>query len=123
VPELSRRARGVPVWAALRSLGRDGVADLVAALAAHARAIAEGIQGIDGAQVLNEVEYTQVCVSFGDDRRTRQVIERLIAAGQTWMSGSRWHEQEVMRISVSNWATTDDDIRRAVDAVRQAARA
>jgi glutamate/tyrosine decarboxylase-like PLP-dependent enzyme len=123
VPELSRRARGVPVWAALRSLGRDGVADLVAGLAAHAHAIAEGIRGIDGARVLNEVDYTQVCVSFGDDQRTRQVTERLIAGGVAWMSGSRWHGQDVLRVSVSNWATTDDDIHRAIDAVREAARA
>ncbi len=121
VPELSRRARGVPVWAALRSLGRDGVADLVAGLASRARAIADGIARIDGAHVLNDVEYTQVCVEFGDDQRTRTISQRLIVDGRTWMSGSRWHGQDVLRISVSNWSTDDDDVDEAIAAVRRAA--
>ena len=121
VPELSRRARGVPVWAALRSLGRDGVADLVERLARHARALAEGIATIDGAQILNDVEYTQVCVAFGDDERTRAVTTRLIADATAWMSGSRWRGQDVLRISVSNWSTDEDDVRRSIDAVRRAA--
>ena len=73
VPELSRRARGVPVWAALRSLGRSGVAELVDRLAANARAIAAGIAAVPGAEVLNDVVFTQVCVAFGDDERTRAV--------------------------------------------------
>ncbi len=67
MPELSRRARGVPVWAALRSLGRAGVADLVDGLAGHAGALADGIAAIDGAEMVNDVDYTQVCVTFGDD--------------------------------------------------------
>ena len=120
VPEFSRRARGVPVWAALRSLGRDGVAGLVETLVAQAQRIAEGIGQIDGAQVLNQVEYTQVCVSFGDDHRTQMITERLTAGGITWMSGSRWHDQDVLRISVSNWSTDNDDADRAIDAVRRA---
>lgn len=120
VPELSRRARGVPVWAALRSLGRAGVADLVEGLARHARALAVGIADIDGARVANDVDYTQVCVTFGDDARTRAVTARLIADGTVWMSGSRWHDHDVLRISVSNWSTDDDDVRRSVDAVRRA---
>jgi glutamate/tyrosine decarboxylase-like PLP-dependent enzyme len=122
VPELSRRARGIPVWAALRSLGRDGVASLVAGLARQARAIADGIAGIDGAEILNDVDYTQVCVGFGDDERTRAVTARLIADGTTWMSGSRWHGRDVLRVSVSNWSTDDDDVRRSIDAVGRAAR-
>ena len=121
VPEFSRRARGVPVWAALRSLGSDGVAELVDGLAAHARRIADGISSIDGARVLNDVDYTQVCVSFGEDERTRMVTKKLIDGGQTWMSGSRWHGQDVLRISVSNWATDDDDCDQAVQTVRRAA--
>lgn len=121
VPELSRRARGVPVWAALRSLGRDGVAQLVAGLAHHARALAAGIAAMDGAEILNDVVYTQVCVAFGDDARTRDVTERLIADGLVWMSGSRWHGRDVLRISVSNWSTDDDDVRWALEAVRGAA--
>jgi glutamate/tyrosine decarboxylase-like PLP-dependent enzyme len=120
VPELSRRARGVPVWAALRSLGRTGVADLVEGLARHARDLADGIAGIDGASVINDVDYTQICVTFGDDRRTRAVTSRLIADGTVWMSGSRWHDQDVLRVSVSNWSTDDEDVRRSVDAVRRA---
>jgi len=121
VPELSRRARGIPVWAALRSLGRSGVAELVGGLARNARAIADGIASIEGAEILNEVVYTQVCVSFADDESTRAVSARLIADGTTWMSGSRWRGRDVVRISVSNWSTDDQDVRRSVDAVRRAA--
>ena len=120
VPEFSRRARGVPVWAALRSLGRSGVAALVERLAGNARALAAGIAGIDGARVVNEVVYTQVCVEFGDDARTRAVTARLIADGTVWMSGSRWRGRDILRISVSNWATDADDVRRSVDAIRRA---
>jgi glutamate/tyrosine decarboxylase-like PLP-dependent enzyme len=122
VPELSRRARGVPVWAALRSLGRSGVADLVDGLVRHARELAAAIAGIDGAQVLNEVDFTQVCVTFGDDARTREVTARLLADGTAWMSGSRWQDRDVLRISVSNWSTDEQDVRASVEAVRRAAR-
>jgi glutamate/tyrosine decarboxylase-like PLP-dependent enzyme len=123
VPEFSRRARGVPVWATLRSLGRAGVADLVERLVRHAQALAEGIATIDGARVLNDVDYTQVCVSFHDNQRTRDVVARLIADGTVWMSGSRWHDQDVLRVSVSNWATDEADVERSVEAVRKAAAA
>jgi glutamate/tyrosine decarboxylase-like PLP-dependent enzyme len=121
VPELSRRARGVPVWAALRSLGRSGVAELVDRLAANARAIAAGIAAVPGAEILNEVVFTQVCAAFGDDERTRAVTARLLADGATWMSGSRWRGRDVMRVSVSNWSTDEADVAAAVDAVRRAA--
>ncbi|MDQ1679428.1 MAG: hypothetical protein QOI42_287 [Frankiaceae bacterium] len=120
VPEMSRRARGVPVWAALRSLGRAGVAGLVDGLVHHARQLAAGIGAIDGAEILNDVVYTQVCVSFGDDETTQRVTERLIADGTVWMSGSRWRDRAVLRISVSNWSTDDDDVRVSIDAVRRA---
>jgi glutamate/tyrosine decarboxylase-like PLP-dependent enzyme len=120
VPEFSRRARGVPVWAALRSLGRSGVADLVEGLVRRAKDLAEGIGGLDGARILNVVDYTQVCVAFDDDATTRAVTEWLIADGTVWMSGSRWHDRDVLRISVSNWSTDDEDVRRSVDAVRSA---
>lgn len=120
-PELSRRARGIPVWAALRSLGRDGVVSLVSRLVEAARALADGVASIDGAEVLNDVVYTQVCVAFGSEERTRDVTARLIADGTTWMSSSRWHDRDVLRISVSNWSTDDDDVRRSIDAVRRAA--
>jgi glutamate/tyrosine decarboxylase-like PLP-dependent enzyme len=121
VPELSRRARGVPVWAALRSLGRSGVADLVDGMVSAAQGIAAGIAQIDGAEVLNDVVYTQVSVSFGSDERTREVTERLLADGTAWMSGSRWGGRDVLRVSVSNWTTDAEDVARSVDAVRRAA--
>ncbi len=123
VPELSRRARGVPAWAALRSLGREGVAELVGTLADNARAIADGLAAVHGVEVLNDVDYTQVCVGFGDDARTRAVTARVIADGTSWMSGSRWRGQDVLRVSVSNWVTDGDDVARAVDAVRRAVQA
>ncbi len=120
VPEMSRRARGVPIWAALRSLGRSGVADLVEGQARNARAIAVALGQVDGAEVLNEVVFTQVLVSFGDDKTTRAVIDAVIADGTTWMSGSRWHDRDVLRVSVSNWSTDADDVTASVDAVLRA---
>jgi glutamate/tyrosine decarboxylase-like PLP-dependent enzyme len=119
-PELSRRARGVPVWAALRSLGRAGVVGLVDGLVRAARGIADGVTEIDGVEVLNDVVYTQVCLAFGSDERTREVTRRLIADGTAWMSGSKWRGRDVLRVSVSNWTTDDEDVRRSVDAVRRA---
>jgi glutamate/tyrosine decarboxylase-like PLP-dependent enzyme len=121
VPELSRRARGVPVWAALRSLGRSGAAALVEGLADSARALADGLERIPGTEILNEVVFTQVCVSFGTDQRTREVTQRLLADGTTWMSGSRWRDRDVLRISVSNWATDEEDVRKSIAAVARAA--
>jgi glutamate/tyrosine decarboxylase-like PLP-dependent enzyme len=123
VPELSRRARGVPVWAALKSLGRSGVAALVDGLAANAAAIAEGIAAVPGAEIVNDVVYTQVSVAFGDDARTRAVTEALLADGTAWMSGSHWAGRDVLRVSVSNWSTDPDDVAASVDAVRRAAAA
>lgn len=120
VPDLSRRARGVPVWAALRSLGRSGVIGLVEGLADAASGLAGGIGAIPGAEVMNQVVFTQVCVSFGSDERTRRVTQLLIEDGAVWMSGSHWRDRDVLRISVSNWATDADDVRRSVDAVARA---
>ena len=120
VPELSRRARGVPVWAALKSLGRGGVAAQVAGLAAAARAISEGLAALDGVEVLNDVGYTQVCLAFGDDATTRAVTARIIEEGKVWMSGSRWRDRDILRVSVSNWHTAGEDVATAVDAVRSA---
>ncbi|QDY91564.1 aspartate aminotransferase family protein [Arthrobacter sp. UKPF54-2] len=120
VPELSRRARGVPVWAALKSLGRDGVAAQVRGLVLRARQLAEQLSALDGVEVLNDVDYTQVSLAFGDDAATRAVTERIIADGRVWMSGSRWQGRDILRISVSNWSTDDADVAAAVDAVRDA---
>jgi len=121
VPELSRRARGVPVWAALRALGRTGVAEMVERMARHARTFADAIATIDGATVVNDVVFTQVCATFGDDDRTRAVVERMLADGTAWTSGSRWRSRAVLRISVSNAGTTDEDVARTVEALRRAA--
>lgn len=121
VPELSRRARATTVWAVLRSLGRSGVAELVERLAGHARAFAEGIGAIDGAEVLNDVVFTQVCATFGDDARTRVVVTRMLAEGTAWTSGSIWRDRAVLRISVSNWSTTDADVDRTLAALRSVA--
>ena len=123
VPELSRRARSIPVWAVLAALGRSGVADLVERMAGHAAAFARGISDIPGAEVLNEVVFTQVCVSFGDDDRTRSVVARLLEEGEAWMSGSVWRGRAVLRISVSNWSTTERDVGRSLRALRRAASA
>lgn len=120
VPELSRRARGVLVWAALRALGRAGVVSLVDTLGNNASAMAAELAAIPGVEVLNDVRFTQICLSFGNDQLTRTVTEKLISDGVVWMSGSRWHNREVLRISVCNWATDADDVSRSVAAVRSA---
>jgi glutamate/tyrosine decarboxylase-like PLP-dependent enzyme len=120
VPELSRRARGVPVWAALQQLGRSGVVDLVERLAANARALADGLTLLPGVEVLNDVVFTQVSLAFGDDENTRRVTQNLIADGTVWMSGSHWQDRDILRISVSNWSTDDTDVAVAIDAVQRA---
>jgi glutamate/tyrosine decarboxylase-like PLP-dependent enzyme len=121
VPESSRRARALPVWAVLRALGRSGLAGLLDGLCANARLFAAGVASIDGARVENDVVYTQVCATFGSDARTEEVTRRLLADGTAWMSGSRWRGQSVLRISVSNWSTTADDVERSLAALRKAA--
>ncbi len=120
VPEMSRRGRAVPVWAVLRSLGRRGVVDLVDGFCAHARAFADGLGAIDGVEVLHDVVFTQVCVALEDDATTQQVVRAILDDGTTWISGSRWHDRAVLRVSVSNWSTTADDVERSLDAVRRA---
>src|SRR3954466_4710807 len=120
VPEFSRRARGVPVWAALRQLGRSGVIELVEGLAANARALAAGIAELPGAEILNEVVFTQVSVSFGSDELTKTVTRALIEDGTVWMSGSKWRGRDILRISVSNWSTDQADVDQAVAAVSRA---
>jgi glutamate/tyrosine decarboxylase-like PLP-dependent enzyme len=121
VPEVSRRGRAFPVWAVLRSLGRSGASELVERLCRHAAAFAAGLAAVPGATVLNDVLFTQVCVSFGSDARTEEVVRQVLADGTAWMSGSTWRDQSVLRISVSNWSTTDDDVQQSLDAVRRAA--
>ncbi len=120
VPELSRRARGVPVWAALTALGRSGVDALVDRLAARAHQLAEALRDEPGVEVLNDVPFTQVCLAFGDDDRTRAVTRHVLAEGAVWLSGSTWRGRAVLRASVSNWSTTPEDVDAAVSAVRRA---
>ncbi len=115
-PEASRRARGIEVWAALRTLGRAGVADLVERTCRHAARFAEGLRAA-GYGILNEVVINQVLVSFGDDDLTRRVMAHLQADGTCWCGGTVWQGQAAMRISVSSWATTEDDVERSLEAM------
>jgi glutamate/tyrosine decarboxylase-like PLP-dependent enzyme len=117
-PEFSRRARGFAVYAAIKSLGRAGIAQIVDRCCAHARRFA-GVLGADPAvEILNEVVLNQVLVRFhDDDEATGRVIERVQASGEAWMSGTTWQGRAAMRISVSNWQTTDADVDRTVAAI------
>ena len=129
VPEFSRRARGFAVYAALRSLGRRGVADLVDRCCRLARRMAGRLAAAPGVRILNEVELNQVLARFeppagGDaDAFTRAVIARVQREGTCWLGGTRWHDQQAMRVSVCNWSTTESDIDRSAEAILEAARA
>lgn len=119
-PEMSRRARGVEIWAALRSLGRSGLADLIERTCRYARRFSEGLASA-GYPSLNEVVLNQVLVSFGDNDITRLVIDGIQADGACWCGGTVWHGRSAMRISVSSWATTEQDIDRSLAAVLRVA--
>jgi glutamate/tyrosine decarboxylase-like PLP-dependent enzyme len=129
VPEFSRRARGFTVYAALRTLGRDGVRQLVERCCRMARRMAEQLEAADGVEVLNDVVLNQALVRFtppdgGDaDAFTREVIRRVQADGTLWLSGTTWHGMAAMRISVSNWSTTEADADASVQAILRCARA
>jgi glutamate/tyrosine decarboxylase-like PLP-dependent enzyme len=118
-PEFSQRGRSLVLWATLRSLGRDGVAALVDGLVGHAQALAEGVRSLGG-EVLNDVVFTQVCTAWGDDATTLEVERRLLEQGEVWMTGSTWHGRKVLRIAVSNQATTGDDVQRSLAALERA---
>jgi glutamate/tyrosine decarboxylase-like PLP-dependent enzyme len=120
-PEASRRARGIELWAALKSLGRAGLADLIERTCAHARQFAEGLRAA-GFQVLNEVVINQVLVTFGDAQETQEVTRRIQEEGTCWCSGTVWQGKTAMRISVSSWATSSDDVVRSLAAIVRAAR-
>lgn len=123
VPEFSRRARGVPVYATLRALGRDGIEDLVDRCCARARQMAEILAREDGVRILNDVVLNQVLVRFGDDDElTRAVITGVQRDGTCWLGGTTWHGMAAMRISVSNWATTEDDAARSAAAIARVCR-
>lgn len=123
VVELSRRARGVPVWAALRALGRSGVARLVEGLADAATALAEGFRAIPGLEVVNDVVFTQVCLAARDDVETAALGDWLRGEGTVWASSSTWRGRTVVRFAVSNFATDAEAVRRTVDAVARGAAA
>ena len=120
-PEFSRRARGIEVWAALRSLGRSGTVDLVERTCRLARQFAEGLSRA-GFEVLNEVCLNQVLVSFGDPGETNRVIAALQAEGTCWCGGTVWQGHTAMRISVSGWATTEADVDACLGAIIRIAR-
>jgi len=115
-PELSRRARGVEVWAALRSIGRSGLSELIERTCRYARRFAQGLSEA-GYEVLNEVVLNQVLVSFGDADTTKKVIAELQADGTCWCGPTVWQGNTAMRISVSSWATTDADVERSLAAM------
>lgn len=120
VPELSRRARGVPTYAALRAMGRRGAVALVDRLAASAAAIAEGLAALPGVEVLNDVVFTQVCVALSTDAATEAWGAALRADGVAFASSSRWHGRSVLRFSVSNWASDEPQVRRTLEAAAAA---
>ncbi len=115
-PELSRRARGIEVWAALKSLGRAGLVEMVERVCRHARRFAEGLADA-GYSILNEVVYNQVLVSFGDSATTARVIDAIQIDGTCWCGITVWQGRTAMRISVCSWATTADDVERSLAAM------
>ena len=121
VPELSRRARGVDVWATLRHLGRSGVAEMIERNCRQARRFAEALRDA-GCEILNDVVLNQVLVSFGDAERTQRVIAAVQADGTCWCGGTVWQGRTAMRISVCSWATTDADVERSIAAIVRAAK-
>ena len=121
-PDFSRRARGVEVWAALRHLGRTGLAELIERTCRFAQRFATGLAA-EGYRVLNDVVLNQVLVSFGSATRTREVIEHIQRDGTCWCGGTVWQGQTAMRISVSSWATSEADVESSLAAMLRAARA
>lgn len=115
-PELSRRARGIEVWAALRSLGRQGIAEMIERTCRHAKRFGDGLRAA-GYDILNDVVLNQVIVSFGDAETTRRVIAALQEEGTLWAGPTVWQGHTAMRISVSSWATRDEDVERSLDAI------
>jgi glutamate/tyrosine decarboxylase-like PLP-dependent enzyme len=117
--EASRRARGFATWAALRELGRDGLAELVDRCCALASRFAAELTEIDEVEIGNEVVLNQVLVSFGSDERTDGLVQDVQRDGTCWMGGTSWRGRRYMRISVSNWSTTEADVDRSVAAIRR----
>jgi glutamate/tyrosine decarboxylase-like PLP-dependent enzyme len=121
VPDFSRRARALPVWAALRTLGRTGVAEMIERCCANVRRFADHLRGVEGVELLNEVVLNQLMVRFfDDDARTRDVIARIQASGVCWFGGTTWYGKTAMRVSVVNWRTTEADVDRSVEVIKDA---
>ena len=121
VPESSRRARAVPVYAAIRSLGREGVAELVERNCAQARRMAERLAAIPGAEVLNDVVLNQILVRMpGGDDANRAAVAAIQRDGTCWLGGTNWRGEHVLRVSISNWTTTDEDVDRSAAAITAA---
>jgi glutamate/tyrosine decarboxylase-like PLP-dependent enzyme len=120
VPEFSRRARGFAVYAALRSLGRSGLAELVERTCECARRFAARIVELDGVELLNDVVLNQVLFRFDSDERTDDVLRAVQESGEVWMSGTAWNGRRAIRVSVSNWQTGEDEIDLALDSFRRA---
>jgi len=115
-PEMSRRARGIEVWAALKALGRSGLSELIERNCVQASRFATQLHAA-GFEILNKVELNQVLVAFGSDAQTDRVIEAIARDGTCWCGGTEWHGRKAMRISVSSWATSDEDVERSVQAM------
>jgi glutamate/tyrosine decarboxylase-like PLP-dependent enzyme len=115
-PESSRRARAVEIWAALRNLGRQGVANLIERTCRHAARFADGLRTA-GYEILNEVVLNQVLVSFGEPGVTNRIILAIQEEGTCWCGGTIWQGRTAMRISVSSWATTEADVERSLEAI------
>lgn len=122
-PEFSRRARALPAWAAIRSLGRAGIAAMVERSCEHATAIAEGLATLPGCEILNEVVLNQVLLRFDSDERTAAIVDAVQREGEAWMSPTSWDGRQAIRISVSCWRTDAEDVRRTLDAFARAAAA
>ena len=120
-PEFSRRARAVPVWAAIRELGREGITALVDRCCAHARAIAEGLAALPGCEIVNDVVLNQVLFRFEDDERTQAILAAVQKEGEAWMSPTTWDGRFTIRISVVGWRTSERDVERTVAAFARAA--
>jgi glutamate/tyrosine decarboxylase-like PLP-dependent enzyme len=120
VPESSRRARGFATWAAIRSLGRSGVIELVERCCRLARQLADGVAAIPRVHVANDVVLNQVLIRVGDAAFTNTVEELIQKDGTVWLGGTTWRGERLLRVSVSNWSTSDQDIERTVETIAQA---
>jgi glutamate/tyrosine decarboxylase-like PLP-dependent enzyme len=119
-PDSSRRARSIPVYAAVRELGSDGIAELVDRCCFLARELASGLERLPGCEILNDVVLNQVLVGFEEDELARLVLTALQGGGEAWMGGTTWEGRPAIRVSVSGWRTTSEDIARTLGAFERA---